>query len=119
MRGDDKPGTQEMKVIDFQSQQRRLFPLLAAAYAIHSGAELLQRLYSQVQEEMKGANFENLPDLHATSSGMKAYSSWAASNGIDECRQRCGGNRYSHFSGLPDLFQEITPACTYEGDNIV
>jgi len=40
-------------------------------------------------------------------------------DGIEECRKCCGGHGYSRLSGLPDLFADYVPTCTYEGDNIV
>lgn len=31
-------------------------------------------------------------DLHGLSSGMKAFTTWFAHEGIDTCRQSCGGH---------------------------
>lgn len=31
----------------------------------------------------------------------------------------CGGHGYSRSSGLPDIYVEFTPSCTYEGENTV
>ena len=57
--------------------------------------------------------------LHALASGLKALSSDVASNGIDVLRKACGGHGYTHASGIPKIFANITPACTYEGENTV
>ena len=35
------------------------------------------------------------------------------------CRLSCGGHGYSRSSGIPDLFIDYVPSCTYEGDNTV
>lgn len=56
--------------------------------------------------------------MHATSAGLKAFTSWAAAEGIEEARKCCGGHGYSMSSGLPSLFAEYVPSCTYEGDNV-
>ena len=57
--------------------------------------------------------------LHALASGMKALSAYTASDGTDKLRMACGGHGYSHASGIPRIFANITPACTYEGENTV
>jgi len=58
--------------------------LLATSFALMSGATRLRELYQQVQQDMKNGKFDTLADLHASSSGMKAYSTWIASTEIDE-----------------------------------
>jgi len=42
-----------------------------------------------------------------------------ASDGIELCRKACGGHGYMQSSGLPSLFADYVPACTYEGENNV
>jgi acyl-CoA oxidase len=56
-----------------------------------------------------------LPDVHATSSGLKAFTTWATHYGIDTCRQACGGHGYSSYSRLPQLFADFAVMCTWEG----
>lgn len=31
----------------------------------------------------------------------------------------CGGHGYSHCSGLPNIYVNFSPACTFEGENTV
>lgn len=57
--------------------------------------------------------------LHALSAGLKAFSTWAASAGVETCRICCGGHGYSHASGLPKIYVDVVPGCTYEGENTV
>ena len=57
--------------------------------------------------------------LHAVCAGLKAFSTWNATAGIETCRLCCGGHGYSHASGLPKLYSFHTPVCTYEGENNV
>ena len=57
--------------------------------------------------------------LHALSAGLKALSSWRAAEGVEICRLACGGHGYSMASGLPKIYVDVTPACTYEGENTV
>lgn len=39
--------------------------------------------------------------------------------GIDTCRQACGGAGYSAHSLLPSIFLDYSPVVTYEGDTTV
>lgn len=59
------------------------------------------------------------PQLHALTAGLKAFTSWTANAGIEECRMACGGHGYSRCSGIPDIYVTFTPSCTYEGENTV
>eukprot|EP01118_Nematostelium_gracile_P014776 TRINITY_DN5834_c0_g1_i3.p1 TRINITY_DN5834_c0_g1~~TRINITY_DN5834_c0_g1_i3.p1 ORF type:complete len:661 (+),score=163.65 TRINITY_DN5834_c0_g1_i3:142-2124(+) len=109
----------EDKVIDYKSQQMRLFPMIATAYAFHYTGVWMRRMYTVLQDAINNDNFKLLPEVHATASGLKAFTTWITSDSIEECRKMCGGHGYSNFSGLPQLFVEIVPSCTYEGDNYV
>ena len=57
--------------------------------------------------------------LHATSAGLKAFSSARASYLIEQLRLACGGHGYSQASGFPKLYANLVAACTYEGENTV
>lgn len=37
--------------------------------------------------------------------------------GLEVCRLACGGHGYSHFSGLPGMYQEFSAYLTLEGEN--
>jgi acyl-CoA oxidase len=79
----------------------------------------MKKLYDGLGEDLKSQNFELLPEVHATSAGLKAFTTWIAADGIEECRRACGGHGYSKFSALPTLFANYVPAVTFEGDNYV
>jgi acyl-CoA oxidase len=57
--------------------------------------------------------------MHHLSAGFKAIYSRIAYDGIDSCRQACGGAGFSAHSGLPSLQADYAPNTTYEGDNTV
>lgn len=57
--------------------------------------------------------------LHAISSGLKAFCSEMAAKGIETCRLACGGHGFLLISGLPRLYATTVAACTYEGENTV
>ncbi|XP_059657599.1 peroxisomal acyl-coenzyme A oxidase 1-like [Cornus florida] len=109
----------ETQVIDYKTQQSRLFPLLASAYAFRFVSEWLKWLYTDVTQRSQANDFSTLPEAHACTAGLKSLTTTATADGIEECRKLCGGHGYLCSSGLPELFAVYVPACTYEGDNIV
>ncbi|KAM6588315.1 hypothetical protein CsatA_010920 [Cannabis sativa] len=116
--GSQKDGV-ETQVIDYKTQQNRLFPLLASAYAFRFVGEWLSWLYTDVTQRLQAKDFSTLPEAHACTAGLKSLTTSATADGIEECRKLCGGHGYLSSSGLPELFAVYVPACTYEGDNVV
>ncbi|XP_018427966.1 PREDICTED: peroxisomal acyl-coenzyme A oxidase 1 isoform X1 [Nanorana parkeri] len=112
-------GDPEPQILNFQTQQYKLFPLLATAYAFHFVGSYMSQKYHRITGDIQQGNLSELPELHAFSAGLKAFTTWVASTGIEECRMACGGHGYSRSSGIPDIYVTFTPACTYEGENTV
>lgn len=112
-------GGLETQVIDYKTQQNRLFPLLASAYAFRFVGEWLNWLYRDVTQRLQANDFSTLPEAHACTAGLKSLTTSVTADGIEECRKLCGGHGYLCSSGLPELFAVYVPACTYEGDNVV
>jgi len=109
----------EMQIIDYVTQQHKLFPQIANAYALTmAGSFMLQLYMSSISEINKGV-LTSLPVLHATSAGLKAFSTEVVCHGIELCRLACGGMGYSLASGLPYVYVKALPSQTYEGDNTV
>lgn len=61
----------------------------------------------------------DIKELFSISAGVKAFSTWAASDIIDECRQACGGHGYSGYNGFGQGYNDWVVNCTWEGDNNV
>lgn len=112
-------GGPEIQVIDYKTQQNRLFPLLASAYAFRFVGEWLKWLYMDVTRRLEAKDFSTLAEAHACTAGLKSLTTSVTADGIEECRKLCGGHGYLCSSGLPELFAAYVPACTYEGDNTV
>ncbi|KHN98370.1 acyl-coenzyme A oxidase 1 [Metarhizium album ARSEF 1941] len=113
----------ENQVIDYTMVQHRLLPLLAATYALHFTGRAMLRQYNENQKRLAApspssrANHDMLPDLHATSCALKAFSSTVAAEGLEVCRRACGGHGYSAFSGIGSWYADYLPTVTWEGDN--
>ncbi|XP_006892255.1 PREDICTED: peroxisomal acyl-coenzyme A oxidase 2 [Elephantulus edwardii] len=114
-----RPSDPEAKILDYQTQQQKIFPQLAMAYAFHFGAIKVLEFFQHAYSAIRDGNFALLPELHALSAGMKATISEACTQGAELCRRACGGHGFSKLSGLPSLVTKVTASCTYEGENTV
>ncbi|XP_028258756.1 peroxisomal acyl-coenzyme A oxidase 1 isoform X2 [Parambassis ranga] len=114
-----RQGEPEPQIIDYQTQQYKLLPLLAMAYAFTFVGQYMKQTYLRITGDINQGDFSELPELHALSAGLKAFTTWEANNAIEVCRMSCGGHGYSRSSALPDIYVEFTPTCTYEGENTV
>ncbi|KAM9491234.1 peroxisomal acyl-coenzyme A oxidase 1 isoform 1-T1 [Salvelinus alpinus] len=114
-----RPGEPEPQIMDYQTQQYKLFPLLATAYAYKFVGQYMNDVYHRITGDISQGDFSELPELHALSAGLKAFTTWTASAGIEVCRMACGGHGYSRCSALPDIYVNFVPTCTYEGENTV
>ncbi|XP_041789768.1 peroxisomal acyl-coenzyme A oxidase 1 isoform X1 [Chelmon rostratus] len=114
-----RPGEAEPQILDYQTQQYKLFPLLATAYAFTFVGQYMKQTYHRISGDINEGDFSELPELHALSAGLKAFTTWTANAGIEVCRMSCGGHGYSCSSALPSIYVEFTPTCTYEGENTV
>ncbi|XP_014695354.1 peroxisomal acyl-coenzyme A oxidase 1 isoform X3 [Equus asinus] len=114
-----KPGEPEPQILDFQTQQYKLFPLLATAYAFQFVGAYMKETYLRINEGIGQGDLSELPELHALTAGLKAFTSWTSNAAIEACRMACGGHGYSHCSGLPNIYVTFTATCTFEGENTV
>ena len=131
------PGDPEPQIIEYKTQQNKLFPALAKIFAFHFTSQSLLDTYHFVQEsidELQHVSTKNeeqnnndtlekadfmLAELHMLSSGLKALITQEVASSINMMRQACGGHGYMSCSNLPRLFGLATAACTYEGENTV
>jgi len=114
--GYDQKG-EETKILDYRMQQYRLLPLVATAYALQFTGRYMLQVFDNMQKGMESGDLTALPEVHATSSGLKSLTTRLAADGIEECRKACGGHGYLLSSGLPTLFTDYVQSCTVEGDN--
>ncbi|KAG1708241.1 hypothetical protein DVH05_024924 [Phytophthora capsici] len=110
---------EELSVLDYQTQQYRLFPLLAAAYAITLTGNQVDAFTLQLADQIKQGDPSMLVVGHAMSCGLKVLASEIACNGIETCRRACGGHGFLVSSGLPVLLGDVLQMVTAEGENFV
>ncbi|RLN87751.1 hypothetical protein BBJ28_00005445 [Nothophytophthora sp. Chile5] len=109
----------ETRLLDYQTHQYRLMPFLARAYAYRLQTRHITRLIQQFDAQGSDISDALLADIHGTMSGFKAFCTWDVQEGIDVCRQSCGGNGYSAYTGLAELLADFSVMVTFEGDNTV
>lgn len=91
---------EEWPVIEYEAQQTRIFPHLASAYAIKIFSSKFYKKMKDFQVKMiqNSRNKEDLASLgmeiHALSSATKPLCSWTSRDGIQDCRESCGGHGY-------------------------
>uniref|UniRef100_A0A0R3RU48 Acyl-coenzyme A oxidase n=1 Tax=Elaeophora elaphi TaxID=1147741 RepID=A0A0R3RU48_9BILA len=117
--GEWKPGLKEVQILDYRTQQYRIFPYLAQSFVFLFAATEVKNLYMRVNEQLSDGITELVQELHILSAGFKAVVTWEVAKGIEQCRLACGGHGYSHASGLPEIYSFAVAGCTYEGENIV
>jgi acyl-CoA oxidase len=113
------PGVRESQVLDYQNVSAALLPLVAGAYALIFQGQAAMAQYRAFEVARDRGDFGGLPDLHGLLAGMKALSTWMASDGAEAARRACGGHGYSALSGLPAIFLNYVQNVTWEGDNDV
>ncbi|XP_059144603.1 peroxisomal acyl-coenzyme A oxidase 3-like [Physella acuta] len=118
------PGKDEIPVIEYQLQQWRLFPYLAATYALENFSTSFFMDYVTLRVgSMVGDTSQRQADLgreiHAISCASKPLAGWIARDAIQECREACGGHGYFKVNRLGDIRNDHDPNNTYEGDNNV
>ncbi|XP_043284897.1 probable peroxisomal acyl-coenzyme A oxidase 1 [Venturia canescens] len=109
----------ECQIMDFVTQQYKLFPNIAACYAFLMSADWIWEMYNNVTAELDKGSLERLPELHALACCLKAVASSDAATGIEQIRLACGGHGYMGSSNLPSTYGMVTAMCTYEGENTV
>lgn len=114
-----KHGEPEAQVIDYKTQQYKLLPGLALAFALKFCFDHVWSLFQESQNKIAAGDLSMLPELHAITSGLKAFSTSNSLRHAENCRLACGGHGYLLCSGLPELYTGINASCTFEGDNDV
>uniref|UniRef100_A0AAG5DN34 Acyl-coenzyme A oxidase n=1 Tax=Anopheles atroparvus TaxID=41427 RepID=A0AAG5DN34_ANOAO len=114
----------ELPILEYQSQQHRLLPHLATCVALKVFNRWLARVSGETQVRMLQQEADErvgraLLEIHILASAIKPICSWAARDGIQDCREACGGHGYLKMAGLADLRADNDANVTYEGENNV
>ncbi|KAF4046355.1 Acyl-CoA oxidase domain-containing protein [Phytophthora infestans] len=108
----------EYQVLDYQNQQHVLLPLLSLAYAANFAGRAITALHDDTLDLVTrghGSFTTQIAEIHAISSGLKAFLADRVNDGIEQCRRLCGGSGFLQSSNLAHLFAENVGARTFEG----
>jgi len=105
-------GAPEVPILDYLSHQRRLMPRLAATYALDFALKHLVRRYLE-------SRAEDRRELEGIVAGLKAASTWHATDTIQTCREASGGQGYLAVNRLAALKADTDVFTTFEGNNTV
>ncbi len=119
------PDGEEIVVLDYLAHQRKLLPKLARTYALHFAQldlvaglhETTPDLDAEIPEQPN--EHPDRRELEARAAGIKALTTWHATETIQACREACGGAGYLAVNRLPGLKADTDVFTTFEGDNTV
>lgn len=109
---------EEVLLLDYQTHQRRLLPLLAETYAQRVAHEDLLALFDEVFSGDRDTE-ESRADLETLAAAYKPLSTWHAIRTIQAAREACGGAGYLAENRLVGLRADLDVYATFEGDNTV
>lgn len=122
--GTSRSGKEEPRIADYKSIQLRTLPYLAQVFPLLFASFYLRDLYDSQQDRLKAAPFskdtgERLAELHAWSSGLKAYATQTALEGANYAKESCGGIGYHKFAGFSFIASHPFAGVIIEGENWV
>lgn len=113
----ENPGTgREVAVLDYLGHQRKLLPALAKTFALHFAQE---ELVSALHDGTGQNSEREQRELESRAAGIKAVTTWHATQTIQTCRESCGGAGYLAENQFPQLKADTDVFTTFEGDNTV
>ncbi|RUS77078.1 hypothetical protein EGW08_015161 [Elysia chlorotica] len=113
------PKAEEVQILDYQTQQYKLFPALASAFAIFFTSQKLTSGYNQDLSSLIKGDKELLAEYHSVTSAMKAVCSDLMTDHIGTLRRSLGGHGYMMLSGLATVMLNSLTLVTVEGENTV
>ncbi|VVC95919.1 unnamed protein product [Leptidea sinapis] len=114
-----KPNEPEPQILDYATQQHKLFIGIATSHAYTLLAYWLWDIYTSFKKDLESGNLDRLPELHSLACVLKVVSSKDCTRLVEQCRMSCGGHGFMMSSSLPQIYGLATAACTYEGENTV
>uniref|UniRef100_A0A6S8AL55 acyl-CoA oxidase n=1 Tax=Aplanochytrium stocchinoi TaxID=215587 RepID=A0A6S8AL55_9STRA len=117
--GESNRANPEHPIIHYQNQQYRLFKQLSLAYAFVFTGKSISDKFQKTMGDLATGDTSDLPEMHATSAGLKALCTFEGASGLEECRKCCGGHGVLLASGVSQMTLDYTTYCTAEGDRII
>ena len=119
---DSKGKREEVYILDYRVQQYRLFRALSYAYCLLWNSRYIHSYIKGIQSRLADDDTsaaDDLPELHATLSGLKATATVTAHENIEEARKCCGGQGFLMSSGIAKLAPDFSEWVTVEGEQVI
>ncbi|KAL9108563.1 MAG: hypothetical protein Q9227_006649 [Pyrenula ochraceoflavens] len=112
--------TSELAIINYRSQNYRLFSSIAKAFAILFSSWAVKKKVERLRANLFYKNSPHgIEYTHVLAAAFKCWSTQQAADAAEDARKMCGGHGVLMTSGLPNIVQSLTAACTFEGENFV
>merc|ERR1719316_395457 len=108
--------------MDYRVQQYRVLSALALSYSIRWAGTYIRDHLKRIQSAIDSGKFEaadELPEVHASLSGLKAWSTIIAHGHMEDLRKACGGQGFLRSSGMPDIVNNFCDPATVEGEQVI
>ena len=128
-RGGKRGVGEEVRLMDYETHQRRLLPIIAHAIAIQLTAKRVQSTVDAMLATLTSSSSSHssssssfpasssvlsaLESVHATTAGMKSFATSYVNDAIEVCRQSLGGQGYSVYALLPGVRADWAVMCTW------
>lgn len=109
----------ERKIMDYQTFQTTLTPLMAVNMSLCMVGSYIRETFRDMKVKISEGNFDLMPVMHHLLAGLKAQNTEIMVETVDKARRCCGGAGYQSNSGFTEIHSGASPIPTYEGDNIV
>lgn len=112
----------ENTILDYRMQQYRVFSALSLAYMLRWTGNFMFYHLGRVHKAINGGDLsaaDELPELHATLSGLKAWATIISHEHMEDLRKACGGQGFMRSSALPDIVTSFMDPATVEGEQVI
>lgn len=110
---------QELSVIDYQCQQQKVVPAVVAMYTVLLVGKRIDQLAHRNFRLILEDDDSLMSETHCVLCFSKAFVSETGLERLEWLRLACGGHGYSHYSGIPTIYQESLANATLEGENTI
>lgn len=117
----DSETGEERQILDYQTQQYRLFPLLGISYAIRLAYIEINKKYKSYEQQLfeDKRPFGLLKEIHTLCSCLKPLVTWRMRKFGEYVKQCCGGHGFLNVSGIHRIIKSEEGLVTAEGTNLV
>jgi hypothetical protein len=114
-------GPNNEKIIDYQSHQWNLMPVLAGTFATMIAHDKLKSTWLLALESQhdKKKFLSSIQYWHGVSAALKSWNGWWTADALETVRRSLGGHAYSAYSGIGLVIADFAVCTTGAGDNIV